>query len=403
MANLNIIKLPKNKEIAAQLAIFIRENEYLLPDPYSDHVDVEQYAQKLNSLGEGWGVIKDGKLVAFCGGYINDFTTQKAYLQLLLVAEKWHKRGLATSLIKMFYSYAQNLGFQQIQLTVAKRNAKALSLYIKNGFIASYEEHPDKLIKQYMILKINKKVDILRVQNCLLEMGNIIARVFEKHNIPYMITFGTLLGAVRHGGFIPWDDDFDFFLFDDTYEYAIEILRKELPDNLFLEDEKSEPLYFHGWAHVKDLNSEVYYEQFPQDNTYSHHGLSVDLFRCKKMKMSELCQYRKIQVEEYLQRKVLHRLISNEEYVKKLEFLTTKIESEEKDTISSNTEILAMAVPERYMEYKDVFPLKKYQFDKYLFYGPKDFDKILKHFYGDYMSLPKEENRIPHYSKVIFK
>ncbi len=402
MANLNITKLPKNKEMAEQLAIFIRENEYLLPDPYSDHVDVEQYAQKLNSLGEGWGVIKDEKLVAFCGGYINDFTTQKAYLQLLLVAEKWQTRGLGTALIKTFYNYAQNLGFQQIQLTVAKRNAKALSLYIKNGFIASEEVHPDKL-KQYMILKINKKVDILRVQNRLLEMGNIIARVFEKHNIPYMITFGTLLGAVRHGGFIPWDDDFDFFLFDDTYEYAIEILRKELPDNLFLEDEKSEPLYFHGWAHVKDLNSEVYYEQFPQDNTYSHHGLSVDLFRCKKMKMSELCQYRKIQAEKYLQRKVLHRLISNEEYVKKLEFLTTKIELEEKDTVSSNTEILAMAVPERYMEYKDVFPLKKYQFDKYLFYGPKDFDKILTHFYGDYMSLPKEEDRIPHYSKVIFK
>ncbi len=402
MANLNITKLPKNKEMAEQLAIFIRENEYLLPDPYSDHVDVEQYAQKLNSLGEGWGVIKDGKLVAFCGGYINDLTTQKAYLQLLLVSEKWHKRGLGTLLIKTFYNYAQNLCFQQIQLTVAKRNAKALSLYIKNGFIVSEEEHPDKL-KQYMILKINKKVDILRVQNRLLEMGNIIARVFEKHNIPYMITFGTLLGAVRHGGFIPWDDDFDFFLFDDTYEYAIEILRKELPDNLFLEDEKSEPLYFHGWAHVKDLNSEVYYEQFPQDNTYSHHGLSVDLFRCKKMKMSELCQYRKIQAEEYLQRKVLHRLISNEEYVKKLESLTTKIELEEKDTISSNTEILAMAVPERYMEYKDVFPLKKYNFENEFFYGPNNADAILAHFYGDYMSLPKEENRIPHYSKVIFK
>ena len=150
MENLDIIKLQKNKETAQQIAVFIKENEYLLPEPYSDHVDVEQYAQKLNSLGEGWGVIKDGKLVAFCGGYINDFTTRKAYLQLLLVSEKWHKRGLGTSLIKMFYDYAQNLGFQQIQLTVANRNVKALKLYNKNGFITSKEPHPIKL-KSYMI------------------------------------------------------------------------------------------------------------------------------------------------------------------------------------------------------------------------------------------------------------
>ena len=55
-------------------------------------------------------------------------------------------------------------------------------------------------------------MDIKRVQKRLLEMGTVIARILEKHDIPYMITFGTLLGAVRHHGFIPWDDDFDIFL-----------------------------------------------------------------------------------------------------------------------------------------------------------------------------------------------
>ena len=116
------------------------------------------------------------------------------------------------------------------------------------------------------------QVDIKRVQNRLFQMGQVIANILSTHNIPHMITFGTLLGAVRHGGFIPWDDDFDFFLFDDTYDEAIKILRNELPVDMFLEDDKSEPKYFHGWAHVKDLNSEVYCEQFPQDNLYEHHG-----------------------------------------------------------------------------------------------------------------------------------
>ena len=79
-------------------------------------------------------------------------------------------------------------------------------------------------------------MDIKRVQNRLLEMGKVIADILERNNIPYMITFGTLLGAVRHGGFIPWDDDFDMFLFEDSYEKAMEVLSKELPMDMFLEN-----------------------------------------------------------------------------------------------------------------------------------------------------------------------
>ena len=62
-----------------------------------------------------------------------------------------------------------------------------------------------------------------------------------------------------------------------------------------------------------------------------------------------------------------------------------------------------MAVKERFMFEKDIFPLKKYLFDGVEFWGPNDSNSILKHFYGDYMQLPSEENRLPHYSKVVFK
>ena len=68
-------------------------------------------------------------------------------------------------------------------------------------------------------------------------MAVVIRDILESHNIPYFITYGTLLGAVRHQGFIPWDDDFDFYLFDDSYDKAIHALRAEMPVNMFLEDE----------------------------------------------------------------------------------------------------------------------------------------------------------------------
>lgn len=246
-------------------------------------------------------------------------------------------------------------------------------------------------------------IDIKRVQKKLLEMGKNIASILESNNVPYIITFGTLLGAVRHGGFIPWDDDFDFFLFDDTYDKAIELLRKNLPNDMFLEDEKSESKYFHGWAHVKDMNSEVYCEQFPQDNLYNHHGLSVDLYKCKRIHSSGLLDYRIVEMENYLKRKLDKGIIDLSSYNSQRDILKEAIEKEEKNNPIEDSFIYGMAVKERFMFEKDIFPLKKYIFDDVEFWGPNDSNSILCHFYGDYMQLPKVENRIPHYSKVDFK
>lgn len=247
-----------------------------------------------------------------------------------------------------------------------------------------------------------ESVDIKRVQARLLEMGVAITQILEKHDISYQIAFGTLLGAVRHGGFIPWDDDFDLFLFDDRYDTAIEILRNELPGDMFVEDEKSEPNYFHGWAHVKDMNSEVYCEQFPQDNLYNHHGLSVDLYKCKRIHSSELLDYRIVEMEKYLKRKLDKGIIDLSSYNSQRDILKEAIEKEEKNNPIEDSFIYGMAVKERFMFEKDIFPLKKNIFDDVEFWGPNDSNSILSQFYGDYMQLPKVKNRIPHYSKVVF-
>ncbi len=252
---------------------------------------------------------------------------------------------------------------------------------------------------------MNGEVDIVRVQKVLLSIAESIRDILTRHSIPHFIAYGTLIGAVRHKGFIPWDDDFDFYLFDDTYDYAIDVLRKELPADMFVEDESSEPKYFHGWAHVKDLNSTVYCELFPQDNLYAHHGISVDLYRTKIVDIKELAKHEYTNRIQYLNRKLSKGFLSTSQYsILEDKFKTEcrAIDDEVKSLNYDENEHVLALLRGRYVRVDRVMPLRKYCFENTWFWGPENYDAVLKVSYSDYMQLPPEEQRMPHYSRVDF-
>lgn len=245
--------------------------------------------------------------------------------------------------------------------------------------------------------------NLKEVQHRLLEMAVSIKAIFEKHNIKYFITYGTLLGAVRHKGFIPWDDDFDFYLFDEDYDEAIEILRRELPHDLFLEDEKSEPLYFHGWIHVKDLKSYAEYTLYPQDEIYSHKGISVDIYRAYKIDFNAEKAFRIKKHIEYLNRRYSKGAIEETEYRSRISDLETQLSKENEMQFSEGKAVYTF--PSIYNDRifpEEMFPLRPYLFNGYYFLGPNDADAFLKRCYGNYMALPPEDKRHPHYSSVKF-
>ncbi len=116
-----------------------------------------------------------------------------------------------------------------------------------------------------------------RLQAIEFEMALAIRDIFERNHVRYVIEYGSLLGAVRHGGFIPWDDDFDYVVFEEDYEKASEALRRELPSKYILQDKESDPNYFYSFSKVRHLNSLAIEEGFTDNLKYK--GISIDLFK----------------------------------------------------------------------------------------------------------------------------
>ena len=97
-----------------------------------------------------------------------------------------------------------------------------------------------------------------QLRECQLKQLSILKevdRICRKYNLIYWLDGGTLLGAIRHKGFIPWDDDLDIAMPIDDFEKFKKIVQKELPESLFFQTKETDPSTPHHFAKIRDLNS----------------------------------------------------------------------------------------------------------------------------------------------------
>lgn len=140
--------------------------------------------------------------------------------------------------------------------------------------------------------ELEDSYNIIRLQNCILNIAYYIHHFCEEYNIKYCLMGGSALGAVRHKGFIPWDDDLDIFMRPDDYEKFRELFNtKGDKDNFYLQE----------WG---AKNGMVTYAKLRMNNTTLiekhlanwdiHHGVYVDIFilhTCPDNKIKRINQY----------------------------------------------------------------------------------------------------------------
>ena len=202
-------------------------------------------------------------------------------------------------------------------------------------------------------------------------------RLCEKHGIEYWIGFGTLLGAVRHKGFIPWDDDCDLCMDRENYTKAREILPKACSEIGLTAGE--EPGYRNGWLGIgyEHEKTGLWIDVFPMEYSRADADNMTEREQLEKEIHAYYLTYRKKlgnDPDPAHHEEVRRRMISS---------LCGKDEA--RSVIFASEFFRAANVQRK----KDIFPLRRISFENIDLSGPANPDGYLREQYGDYHQFPR--------------
>lgn len=129
---------------------------------------------------------------------------------------------------------------------------------------------------------------VKEVQNKILDVMKYIDKICRENEITYFIMGGTALGAVRHGGFIPWDDDLDIFMTPDQYRRFKTVFEKNRSDRFVIQEWRTSRRYLE-YAKVR-MNGTTFIEEVFKDRKDIHQGIYIDIMILHKVPKNYLIQ-----------------------------------------------------------------------------------------------------------------
>ena len=248
----------------------------------------------------------------------------------------------------------------------------------------------------------------------LLEIMDFLHDFCRKNNIQYFIFAGTLLGAARHNGFIPWDDDIDVAMKREDYDRFISLFSEQPNERFRLVDRKNTKGYYLPYAKLshratqlfeyvrKPIDLGINIDLFPLDHLTTDKSKALKLYdRIESLRLINSLLMTKSKSTGFLKavaRKMV-RVIPQKAVLKRIDRLSRQYNGIESSFIGV---ISAMPKSEQIMEEESFSETILLDFEGRQYFAPIGYEAVLTHNFGNWRELPPPEKRVPHHSNDAF-
>ncbi len=251
--------------------------------------------------------------------------------------------------------------------------------------------------------------ELRKAQLIMLEMLVEFDAICQKHNLKYWLDSGTLLGAVRHQGFIPWDDDIDLSMPVEDYNKFLEIGASQLSSNIFVQTKETDPNFKFDYIKLRSNKASIVEFHEEGREVGYHQGVFVDIFPMLTLPNSSFHEkfYNGIFESIRSVSAVSLHTPNGEDYPEIREKLVKALSLMHQGWKRDDVKVIyggEMPDVAAWFEIDELFPLKKITFEGLEFYAPKNPQHYLSEIYSfDFMKLPPLDKRATHALDIVVK